>query len=200
MEKFQQYVRLAGEGADTLAVERQVGDLLFEELGEYSETVKHYEAMITRRPADPERARYLFRVGRSYFFLWRFSESIATFERISREFSGTHWAERAAFEIGLAHFTSGGHRSGTENQVDETVAYRKAIAAYEAFLKTFPGSALRSRAAYGIASCYEELDQLDTAYRKYQEILESYPSPNVIKIKLARIRERLAQRGTDKPN
>jgi TolA-binding protein len=200
LSKFQQYLRLAGDSKDSLAIERQVGDLLFEELGEYGESIQHYEAMLARHPADPQRPEYLFRVARSYFFLWKFPEAVAAYKKILKEYPGTVWSERAAFEIGLTYFTSGGHRAGDRPIAESSQAYSKALSAYEAFLSAYPKSPLASRALYGIASCYEEMDQLDLAYKKYQEILPSYPSPNVIRIKLARIQERLARRGTDKGN
>ena len=55
-------------------------------------------------------------------------------------------------------------------------------------------STLVAEARFGIANCLEELDQLDAAYHSYEYLLNSYPSPKVIQIKLARLKERKAQR------
>ena len=73
-------------------------------------------------------------------------------------------------------------------------AYQEAIDAYQKFLKAHPGSALAPEAQFGIASCLKELDQLDAAYHQYEALRGTYPSPKVIEVKLARIRERKMQR------
>ena len=71
-------------------------------------------------------------------------------------------------------------------------SYQEATEAYQAFIKKYPQSTLVPQARFGIASCLEELDQLDAAYQAYEALKDTYPSRNVIEIKLARIRERRA--------
>jgi TolA-binding protein len=65
---------------------------------------------------------------------------------------------------------------------------------FTAFIKDHPKSSLAEDAKFGVANCLEELDQLDAAYRHYEALLNTYPSPNVIRIKMTRIRERNAQK------
>ena len=195
--KFRRYTKVSENSSEILAIERQIGEILFTQLEEYKEAIQQYESLMRLDPGPEERPKYLYRMGKSHFFLWRFQEAISVFQRIQKEYSRTVWAERAAFEVGLTYFTSGGHRAEGDQESGEKPdarAYEKAIAAYEDFLKRFPDSELAPRARYGIASCYEELDQLEIAYNKYQELEKTYPSPSVIQIKLARIRERRERR------
>ena len=104
-------------------------------------------------------------------------------------------AEKAAYEIGVTYYTRGEQR--TDNEANRNLgpeSYQDAIDAFEDFLKRYPKSELVPQARFGIASCLEEMDQLDAAYHAYESLRSTYPSPNVIEIKLARIRERKAQR------
>jgi TolA-binding protein len=66
--------------------------------------------------------------------------------------------------------------------------------AFTRFMKRYPQSTLIPDAKFGIASCLEEMDQLDAAYHAFEELRSTYPSPNVIEVKLVRIRERKDQR------
>ncbi len=66
--------------------------------------------------------------------------------------------------------------------------------AYQRFLRRYPSSTWAAEAKFGIAACLEEMDQLDAALLQYESLRASYPSPKVIEIKLARIKERKEQR------
>lgn len=169
----------------------QIGEIYFSRLERYDEAILHYSAMIRARPDAPERGKILYRIGRSHFYLWQFDRAISAFEKVLKEDPLSEWAEKAMLEIGTSWFTSGEQNPGDEEQAEP---YQKAIKAYDAFLKRFPNSRFAVEARFGIASSLEELDQLDAAYEKYEALKETYPSPNVIEIKLTRIRERKEQR------
>jgi TolA-binding protein len=172
--------------------QKQVGDLLFSKLERYDQAVHHYQVMLQRKPDAPEAPDLLYRVAKSHFFLWEFDEAIAGYKDLIHKYRKHPLAERAAYEIGLTNFTRGEQRPSGGGSGKE--AYQDAIDAYEAFIKQYPDSTLVPEARFGIANCLEELDQLDAAYHSYEALQSIYPSPKVIQIKLARIRERKAQR------
>jgi TolA-binding protein len=172
--------------------EKQVGELLFSKLERYDQAAQHYQLMLQKHPDAPEAAELLYRIAKSKFFLWEFDEAITNYRELIRHHRNTQIAERAAYEVGLTYFTRGEQRPGGATSGKE--AYQDAIDAYDDFIRQYPKSQWVPEARFGIANCLEELDQLDAAYHSYEALQSIYPSPNVIAIKLARIRERKAQR------
>jgi TolA-binding protein len=182
----------SGDAEQAWEARRQLGEILFSKTDQYDQAVLHYRAMIQLRPGAPEVPELLFRVGRAQFFLGQFDEAIATFREVQARHGGTEWAEQAALETARAYFTRGEQRPGGSGPGLDT--YQQAIASYREFIRKYPQSPRLPEAHFGIANCLEELDQLEAAMQAYEALKKTYPSPNVIEIKLARIRERKAQR------
>lgn len=177
--------------------QKQIGEILYSKTEQYDRAIQHYQMLLKQKPDAPETPEFMFRVAKSEFYLWHFDEAIAVYRQMITRFPGTGWAEKAAYEVGVTYFTRGEQRTGSGGRDREkgvTEAYQEAIEAYQKFIRLNPQSPLVPQARFGIASCYEEMDQLDAAYRAYENLKSTYPSPNVIAIKLARIRERQAQR------
>ena len=176
--------------------QKQIGEILFSKTEQYDRAIAHYQNLVKLKPEDSEVPEFEFRIAKSHFFLWQFDEAVAAYQQIMVQYKGTLWAERAALEIGVTHYTRGEQRPGMASREHGTGggSYQEAITAYEAFLKMYPKSDLAPQARFGIANCLEELGQLDAAYHAYHDLRLTYPSPQVIAIKLARIRERQAQR------
>ena len=203
--KFKVYADAPGaDPALAWDAQKQLGEILYAKTEQYDRAIQHYQGLLKARPTAPEVPEFLFRVAKSHFFLWQFDDAIDDYHEIMSKFPRTPWAEHAAFEIGVTYFTRGEQKSGggstgsiahdREKGAAVNGTYREAIAAYQQFIKNYPQSELIPQARFGIASCLEEMEQLDAAYHAYEILKPTYPSPNVIEIKLARIRERQAQR------
>lgn len=192
IEKFRSYIDKARDKALALRAYEQIGEIYYSKLSKYSEAIQIYRALITAFPEDPQSADALFKIGKSYFKLMKFQDAISTFADLQGAFPKSPWAERAAYEVGVSYFASG--EQELTDRAPGTVVYQKAISAFERFIEKFPYSSLVVEAKFGIANCMEELNQLDSAASLYREIEATYPSPNVIKIRLTRITERLAQK------
>jgi TolA-binding protein len=194
--KFRQYAEISDDKETAWEAELQIGEILFMKLENYEQAIQHYQELLKKKPDDKDAPLFVFRIGKSQFFLRQFAEAIATWQQLAAKYPNSPYAEQASYETGVAYYTRGeqlidGHSpSGTgSNQ-----SYKDAIHAYEEFIKKYPASKLIPQAKFGIASCLEEMDDLDGAYRAYEALKSTYPSPNVIKVKLVRIRERKAQR------
>ncbi|MGK5083613.1 tetratricopeptide repeat protein [Bdellovibrionota bacterium FG-1] len=176
--------------------QKQIGEILFSKTEQYDRAIAHYEGLVKLKPDASEVPEFEFRIAKSHFFLWQFDEAVSDYRQIIMRFKGTVWAEKSALEIGVTHYTRGEQRPGKASREHAAGggSYQEAITAYEAFLKMYPKSELVPQAKFGIANCLEELGQLNAAYHAYQDLRLSYPAPQVIAIKLARIRERQAQR------
>lgn len=193
VRKFKAFAELSPEAPLAWDAQKQIGEIYFFRTEQYDPAIRHYRSLIQQRPNAPELPEFLYRIGKSEFFLWRFDDALKTFREIQSRFPEQEWAEKAAFEIGVTYYTRGERRpAGT--RVSSQESYQDAMDAYQGFLKKYPRSPLAVQAQFGIAACLEELDQLDAAYHRYEALQSTYPSPKVIQIKLARIRERKIQR------
>lgn len=194
IRKFSAYAEAPGAEPELAWDSRkQVGEIFFAKTEQYDRAIQHYQQMLKQRPQAPEAAEFTFRIAKSHFFLWQFDSATQLYQQIQARYPGTVWAEKAMFEAGVTYYTRGEQHPGAARDQGQD-AYREAMDAYQRFLKAHPTSPLAVEAKFGIASCLEELDQLDAAYRAYDALKSTYPSPNVIAIKLARIRERQTQR------
>ncbi len=192
IRKLRMYADMSGDTPDAWEGQKQIGEILFSKTDQYEQAIQHYRSLLKAKPDAVEAAEFLYRIGKSHFFLWQFDEAINTFKELGNKFPGTPLAEKANYEIGVTYYTRGEQNPG--GQGTGMAPYQQAMEAFRAFLKRFPQSVWAPEARFGIASCLEELDQLDAAYNEYEALKSTYPSPNVIAIKLARIRERKLQR------
>jgi TolA-binding protein len=197
IRKFKIFAEITTDREAAWNARAQVGEILFMKTEVYSEAATHYRAMIADNPRHPDSPLYLFRIARSEFFQWQFEQGLQDYRGLIKLYPESPYAERALYEIGVTYFTRGEQRTSSRENAHAPAgkeSYQDAIDAFEQFLKHYPKSEWVPHARFGIASCLEEMDQLDAAYHAYEALKSTYPSPNVITIKLVRIRERKAQR------
>lgn len=174
----------------------QIGEILLTKMALYPEAISQYRSMLAERPSHPDAALYMFRIAQAQFFMLNFNDALQTYSELIKAYANSPYAERAMYEIGMTYFTRGEQHPNQphKSKFTNNDSYQDAIDAFERFLKKYPESKWAPQAKFGIASCLEEMDQLDAAYNAYEALKYTYPSPNVITIKLVRIRERKAQR------
>ena len=192
VRKFRIYAQLAQDPPTVWEARRQIGEILYNRLEAFDQVIPHYKGMVKDQPQSREAPEFLFRVAKSYFHLWQFDEAIEAYDELYKLAPDTPWGEKSLYEIGVTQFTRGEQHPSSDGPGTED--YQDAIEAFERFIKVYPKSPLVPQARFGIASSLEEMDQLDAALHVYQSILSTYPSPNVVRIKLHRIRERKIQR------
>ena len=189
LKKFKVFSETGQDARSVWEAKKQMGEIYFAHLERYEQAASHYRALLISRPDSEDSPEFMFRIGRSYFFLWKFKEAIHTYQEIIDKFPDSNWAEKAWLEMGITYFTQGGRQNSQGSE-----AYQEAIDIYEKFLRRYPKSQWVPQAKFGIAACLEEMDQLDAAYYRYRDLVSSYPSPEIIQIKLKRISERKQQR------
>ncbi len=174
--------------------QKQIGDIYFVKTEQYDQAIQHYQGLLRLKPAPEEAAEYAYKIAKSHFYLWQFDEALLCYKQLYQGYPGTPWAEKALYEIALTHYTRGDQKGESATASRSGGAYHEALSAYETYLKTYPHGTFFVQAQFGVASCYEELERLDDAYRDYEALKGTYPAPKVILIKLARIKERLHQK------
>lgn len=192
IRKFRTFIEGSTDAKLIWDAQLQIGEILFAKMELYDQAIYHYQALLKERPHSPEAPELQFRIGKSQFFLFQFNEAVKTYEDLKKQFPLSKWAERAAFEIGTTYFTRG---ERPESSNSDRMPYKVAKEAFEKFIRLYPSSEWVPEAQFGIASCLEELDQPEEAYKAFTLLKGHYPSPHVIDVKLSRIQQRLAHKG-----
>lgn len=172
---------------------KQIGEILFLRLEQYEQAIQHYERMIELYPEDPSRDEYTYRIGKAQFHLLHFDDSIKTFKLVVDKFKNSEWAKRAKFEIAVSQQTKGHQLQQKEARLAAD-AFKQANSDFLEFAKLYPNDPLALEAKFEIGNCYEELDQVDAAYKAFEEIREKYPNRTVVELKLKRIADRRNQK------
>ena len=196
IRKFQRYIQSNGEAKLIWESQLHIGEIFFLKTEQYDQAILHYRSLLKLMPNAPEAPEFLYRIAKSQFFLLQFSDAVHTYEELVRTYPKSTWSEKAIFEIGNTYFTQGEQLPELGGRGNEEKTFHLALSHYEDFVRKYPASPLLAEARFGIASCLEELDRMDEAYRVYESLQNTYPSPQVIRIKLSRVRERMSQRRT----
>ena len=191
IDKLKRFTELSQDSAAVWEARKQIGDLLFNKTEQYDQAFRYYQDLLQLNPQVVEAPEFLFRIARSQFFQGHFDLALGAYQQIIKQHPKSEQAERASFEIAQTRLAQG-EQSGAARAAADLL--KSAMASYEEFLKEYPKSQHVAEAQFGIASCLEAMDQLDAAYQGYSALRDTYPSRNVIEIKLERIRERKAQR------
>lgn len=192
IRKLNRIIDLNKESALAHEAQKQIGEILFSKLDQYEQSIVHYQRMIEFYPDDPHQPEYLFRMGKSQYFLTKFDESIQTYELLRKKFPASEWAPKALYEMGISAQTRGNQRQTQGGAANDS--FKEAILRMNQFVAQYPKDELVPQAKFEIATCLEEMDQLDAASQAYQELKNSYPTPQVIEVKLKRIHDRKAQK------
>ena len=194
IRKLKTYVQRSTDPQTTWEAQLQMGDIFFSKTEQYDQAITLYQSLLKQKPNCIEAPELLFRIGQSRFFQYHFDEAVQTYQEILKRFPRTEWGERASLEIGNTHLTKLEQNPDDEKQ--DHGKCKQAMAAFQSFLKTYPQSRFVPQARFGIASCFEELDRLEEAYKAFSELKPVYPAAKVIEIKLSRIKERIAKKGS----
>lgn len=194
LRKLKRFDEVSTDPAAKWEAQKQIGEILFSQLEQFDQVILHYRSMIHLKPNDADVPEFLFRIGRSYFFLRKFNEAIETYQDLAQRFPDSSWGERGAYEVGICYYTEGGKVLDSSKQPGKSESFQDSINSFQKFIQRYPKSPWSIQARFQIASSYEEMDQLDTAYRAYEVLKSEYPSPKVIQIKMIRIKERQTQR------
>jgi tetratricopeptide (TPR) repeat protein len=168
------YFKRLKDPAQQIVILQILAKLSFEEFEDYNEAIRIYGDLINRSlsPEETEKAR--FQIGRCLFLQNRFDESVAAFEQLKTKHPDGKLLGRAELEI--ANATSAKGRC------------RDALPRFEKVAKLNPE--LGPLAIFAEATCYEELDDLDKAHELLDSIKNTYPSPQVVALKMNKIKRR----------
>jgi tetratricopeptide (TPR) repeat protein len=166
----------------------EMGEILFSRLNQYARAIEHYEKLI-ESPGfrEEDKALFHYRVARSHFHLHRIRKSIEWYEKMMARFPNSSWIPRAMSDLGSAWYALGDQ---------ERAAFSKALKIFQDLKARTRGRQHRVfvEAVFNEASTLEELDKLEEAHDLFKTIENDYPAPNVIKIRMVRLSERMKKK------
>ncbi len=108
-----------------------------------------------------EKAKEIFDIGQNLMFQKKYDESYERFDKVSKEYPTSYWAQYAQYEKGECNFLKND--------------YQNAILEWQGVITQFPESSLASDALYHIAGSYALLNMKEDASKMYKRLLLEYP-------------------------
>lgn len=173
-----------------------LGNLYFEKLERYDLALAHYRRMSEQGQFSDKIEVVYERIARSAALLYRFEEAIVACRTLEGLARNTAWKERATAARAAVLLTAA--QSTERNDRDAAPAkFELAKQAYLELQKNFPGKEKDPVVIYELATIDESLGRLEEALTLYKSIVDRYPSPAVVKLKLKKVEQRLLQRKMD---
>jgi TolA-binding protein len=194
IRKFARIVEREGDSELGWEAQKEIGEILFSRQENWSEALSHYQQLLKRRPDASEAPVFQYRIAKSYLNRWAFDPALEAFDTVISKWPGSALAAEAMMDRGTVWLIRGEQRPGDLYANRGKEVYREAIRNFDSFLKAYPDHKRAPEAVFGMASAFEELEQLDQALILYERIQESYPVPQSVQIKLHRLKERQARR------
>ena len=175
IDSYREYLKRSKDPNRNREVERTLGDLQFHNFENYDEAIASYTKLVKESPGSTDAEDLIFRLGRAFFMKAQFADAIKVFQYQKEHFPNGPLRWKAELEIGNS--LSGQGKCGD------------AIKHFDQVDQKSP-KAQRVLASFAKASCYEEQDDLDSAYEIFSQIKEEYPTPSVVELKMQKIKRR----------
>ncbi len=172
--------------------QKEIGEIYFTKLSQYSKAIDHYQKLIlSKKFSSDDEALFRYRIARSNFLLNKVKKSIEDDEDLIRNYPKSPPVLKAKIDLGNAWYTLG--------ETDK-LAYSKALKIFQDLVLETQGKtddesvSIYLQAKFNEAATLEEVDQLEKARDEFQSILTRYPAPNVVKIRIYRLEERMKKK------
>lgn len=196
LELFSKYLEIVPLGPTADEARAQLGDIYFSKLRQYDRAIEYYQHWLEAAPSSPDRSEFLYRIGRSQFLSKRFVEATTTFQKIIREGFSEKRSSAAIYQLGMTYLTQAVETKfdKTEKKLSVKDLHRLATQQFDWIEQKYPHSLEAPEAALGSATSLEERGLWDEALKKLMDVQARYPVPQVVKIRIHRIQERLTRR------
>ncbi len=175
IDSYQEFLKRSKDPNRNREVERTLGDLQFQNFENYDEAIASYSKLVKDKPNSPDAEELVYRLGRAFFLKSQFADAIKV------------------FQYQIAHFPKGDLRWKAELEIGNSLSGQsncpEAIPHFDKVVAEAP-KAQRVLASFAKASCFEEQDDLDSAYEIFSRIKDEYPAPSVVELKMQKIKRR----------
>jgi tetratricopeptide (TPR) repeat protein len=166
----------------------EIGEILFSKLAQHSKAIEHYQKLLEQKKfSHDEESKFVYRIARSYFLTNQIRKSQEWYERGLKEYGDSSLVPKMKFDLANTWYALG--------EIDKS-AYAKALKAFQELSESTKATdhRLHVQSVFGEASTFEELDDFEKAYSLFGSIESDYPAPNVIKVRMHRLSERMRKK------
>lgn len=188
LKGFELFLERAGDSDLAPQAQMEIGEIYFTKLAQYEKAIEHYEKLLAsgKYSADDE-AKFHYRIGRSYLRSHRLKKAIEWYEQGLKKHPDSPYSGKSRYDLANSWYALGDTEKG---------GYQKALKLFQD-LKTAVRTQdhlLYVESIFGEASTHEEMDDLEQAYELFRSIENDYPAPNVIKVRMIRLAERMKKK------
>jgi tetratricopeptide (TPR) repeat protein len=185
---FELFLERAGDSQLAPQALIEIGEIYFTRLAQHQKAIDHYEKLIlSGKFSSEENARFAYRIGRSHFLMHHLKRAIEVYENALKTYPDSKWTSKIKFDLAHSWYALG--------ETDKT-AYAKAIKLFQSLSEVTRNEdhRLYVESVFGEAATLEEMDELEKSAERFKLIEGDYPAPNVIKIRLFRLSERMKKK------
>jgi tetratricopeptide (TPR) repeat protein len=188
LKGFELFLERAGDSDLAPQAQIEMGEIYFTKLARYDKAIEHYEKLLSsgKYGADDE-AKFYYRIGRSHFRSHRLKKAIEWYEQGLKKHPDSPFSAKSKYDLANAWYALGETEKG---------GYQKALKIFQELqVQTkIRDHLLFVQSVFGEASTHEEMDDLELAYEQFKSIENDYPAPNVIKVRMIRLAERMKKK------
>jgi tetratricopeptide (TPR) repeat protein len=188
LKDFELFLTRAGGSDLAPQAQLEIGEILFSKMAQYQKAIDHYQKLLGQKKfSHEEEGKFIYRIARSFFLTNRIRKAQEWYERGLKTHGDTSLVSKMKFDLAHTWYALG--------EVDKS-AYSKALLAYQelALVSKSLDHRLYVQSLFGQAATLEELDEFEKAHAIFSSIESDYPAPNVIKVRLHRLTERMRKK------
>jgi tetratricopeptide (TPR) repeat protein len=188
IKAFETYLERASSSELAPEAQKEIADIYFSKLGQHRKAIDYYSKLLqSKKFSTDDEAMFSYRIARSNFLSNRILHSIELNEDLIAKYSKSPHALKAKSDLANSWYALGD---------SEKLGYAKALKLFQEVASLTRGKDEMNyvEAIFGEASTMEEMDQLEEAYSLFKTLENHYPAPNVIKIKMMRLEERMKKK------
>ena len=188
LKGFELFLERAGDSELAPQALIEMGEIYFSRLAQYQKSIEHYEKLIkSGKFSQEDNARFSYRIGRSHFLMHHLKAAIEVYEEALKNYPESKWVSKIKFDLANAWYALGESDKG---------AYAKALKLFQSLAEVTRNEdhRLYVESVFGEAATLEEQDEIQKAFERFKLIEGDYPAPNVIRIRLFRLSERMKKK------
>jgi TolA-binding protein len=173
--------RREGSGVWARRAQRLLGEIFEVRQGDCRQAIVEYQRLIGLDPRGEDNDEAQFAIARCSFALGEYDQARAEYELLLERYPESALKPRALSGIANAWYVTG--------------RFTQAVKLYRQAQQESRDPALVAEAGFGIATSLEEAGDLSGALDHFEQVRSTYPNPGLVEQRIARARERIAQRG-----
>lgn len=188
LQGFEAFLERASSSELAPEAQKEIAEIYFSKLNQLTKAIETYQRMIDSKKFKPDdEAFFLYRVSRAHFLLGHLKKAIEIYDSFNERYPKSPLLNQVKLELANAWYALGD---------TEKLAYANALKLYQELVKQTQGKdpKLFLESRFGEGATFEEMDRLEQAYEIFKSIESTYPAPNVVKVRMIRLEERMSKK------